>query len=84
MFGFRPEDARLVDPADADLRATVYASEFTGNETIVTVQLGKTQVVVKMDKNYDMPVDTSVGIAIDSGKLRLFDAATGDRIAPAA
>ena len=83
VFGFRPEDARLVDPAGADLRASVYACELTGNETIVTVQLGKTQAVVKMDKNYDMPVDTSVGIAIDSGKLRLFDSATGDRIAAA-
>ena len=36
-----------------------------------------------MDKNFDLPVDTSVGIAIDRGKLRLFDADTGDRIAAA-
>jgi multiple sugar transport system ATP-binding protein len=81
VFGFRPEDARLVDPAGADLQATVYACELTGNETIVTVKIGKAQAVVKMDKNYDVPVDTSVGIAIDRAKLRLFDPASGERIA---
>ena len=73
VFGFRPEDARIVDPAGADLRAAVYACELTGNETIVTLQMGKAQVVVKMDKNYDVPVDTVVGVAVDRAKLCLFD-----------
>ena len=81
VFGFRPEDARIVDPAGADLRAAVYACELTGNETIVTLQMGKAQVVVKMDKNYEVPVDTIVGVSVESGKLRLFDPASGERIA---
>ncbi|HET7717880.1 MAG TPA: ABC transporter ATP-binding protein [Bauldia sp.] len=81
VFGFRPEDARIVDPATADFRATVYACELTGNETIVTLQMAKAQAVVKMDKNYDVPVDAAVGIAVDRAKLCLFDPATGDRIA---
>ncbi len=34
-----------------------------------------------MDKNYEVPVDTGVGIAIDRSKLSLFDPATGERIA---
>ena len=54
--------------------------ELTGNETIVTVDMGKAQTVVKMDKNYDVPVDTPVGIAVDRAKVCLFDPATGDRI----
>ena len=70
-------------PADADLKATIYASELTGNETVVTCQVGKEQVVVKTDKSFDLPVDTAIGLAIDRAKLRLFDAATGDRIAAA-
>ncbi len=80
IFGFRPEDSRIVDPAAADLKGTVYACELTGNETIVTVQCGKAQVVVKMDKNYDVPANTAVGIMIDRDKVCVFDAATGDRV----
>jgi multiple sugar transport system ATP-binding protein len=80
VFGFRPEDARVVDPAGADLRAAVYACELTGNETIVTLQMGKAQTVVKMDKNFDVPVDTIVGVTVDRAKLCLFDPASGERI----
>ena len=84
VFGFRPEDAHITAPADADLEATIYASELTGNETVVTCQVGKEQVVVKTDKSFDLAPDTPIGLAIDRAKLRLFDAETGDRIAPAA
>ncbi len=84
VFGFRPEDARIVDPAAADIRATVYACELMGNETAVTCQIGKVQVVVKMDKDFDVAADTPVGIAIDRAKLCVFDATTGERIMPAA
>ena len=82
VLGFRPEDARIVEPQAAYLRAKVFACELTGNETIVTCDVGKRQVVVKMDKTYDVPVDTPVGIAIDRAKLCLFDAATGGRLRP--
>ena len=81
IFGFRPEDARIVEPADGDIRGLIYACELTGNETIVTVQVGKGQTVVKMDKNYDVPADTPVGIAIDRDKIRMFDEVKGDRLA---
>jgi multiple sugar transport system ATP-binding protein len=80
IFGFRPEDARIVDPARADLKATVYACELTGNETIVTCRVGDAQVVAKMDKNFEVPVDSAVGIGIDRAKLSLFDPVSGDRI----
>ena len=80
VFGFRPEDSRIVEPEGADFRGSIYACELTGNETIVTVQLGKVQAVVKMDKNYDVRADTPVGITIDRGKVRLFDPASGNRV----
>jgi multiple sugar transport system ATP-binding protein len=80
VFGFRPEDSRIVEPSAGDIRGTIYACELTGNETIVTVQVGKAQAVVKMDKNYEVPANTPVGIAIDRAKVCLFDQANGDRI----
>jgi multiple sugar transport system ATP-binding protein len=81
VFGFRPEDAQIVSPDAADLQARVFACELTGNETIVTCEVGKAPVVVKMDKNYDVRAGTAVGIAIDRAKLCLFDAGTGEKIA---
>jgi multiple sugar transport system ATP-binding protein len=80
IFGFRPEDARIVDVTGADLKATVYACELTGNETIVTCRVGDAQVVVKMDKNFDVPIDSAVGIGIDRAKLSMFDPVNGDKI----
>jgi multiple sugar transport system ATP-binding protein len=80
VFGFRPEDARIVAPDEADLRATIYACELTGNETAVTCAVGEAQVVVKMDKSFDLAPDTPVGLAVDRAKLCLFDAATGERL----
>ena len=49
----------------------------------MTCQVGKDQVVVKTDKSFELAPDTPIGLAIDRPKLRLFDAGTGDRIAPA-
>jgi multiple sugar transport system ATP-binding protein len=84
ILGFRPEDASIVDPAQGDLRATVFSCELTGNETIVTSTLGPSQVIVKMDKDFDVAPDAQVGIKINARKACLFDPATGERIRPGA
>jgi multiple sugar transport system ATP-binding protein len=80
ILGFRPEDARVVAPDAGDLRATVFACELTGNETIVTCALGDGQAVVKMDKDFEVAIDAPVGIKIDARKACLFDPAGGERI----
>jgi multiple sugar transport system ATP-binding protein len=82
ILGFRPEDAQVVAPDAGDLKATVFACELTGNETIVTCTVGDSQVVVKMDKDFDVAIDEPVGIKIDARKACLFDPATGDRVRP--
>src|SRR5882724_7507508 len=66
ILGFRPEDATIVDPAQADLRASVFSCELTGNETIVTCTLGQSQVIVQMDKDFEVPIDAAVGIKINA------------------
>jgi multiple sugar transport system ATP-binding protein len=82
ILGFRPEDAAIVDPAQADLRATVFSCELTGNETIVTCTLGEAQVIVQMDKDFEVAIDAQIGIKINARKACLFDPATGNRIRP--
>ena len=51
-LGFRPEDAALAPVEDAMLRARIYSTEMTGNETIVTCLLNDEQVVVRADKDF--------------------------------
>jgi multiple sugar transport system ATP-binding protein len=80
ILGFRPEDARIVAPEAGDLKATAFACELTGNETIVTCSLGDTQAVVKMDKDFDVAIDAPVGIKIDARKACLFAPVSGDRV----
>jgi multiple sugar transport system ATP-binding protein len=52
----------------------------TGNETIVTCAIGESQMVVKMEKDFEIALDAPVGIKIDAGKVCLFDAASGERL----
>jgi multiple sugar transport system ATP-binding protein len=80
ILGFRPEDAKLVAPEAGDLKAPVFACELTGNETIVTCTVGTTQVIVQMDKDFDVAVDAIVGIKIDPRKICLFDPESGNRV----
>ena len=79
-LGFRPEDSRIADAAGAQLAATVYSTEMTGNETIVTCSLAKDQILVKAGKDYDAPINAPVHVAVDAAKICLFDGHSGERI----
>jgi multiple sugar transport system ATP-binding protein len=83
-FGFRPEDAEVVAPEKGHLRGSVFACELTGQETIVTCVLGEQQVVVKMGKSFDLPLDAPVGISVHTDKVCMFDPADGTRLRTAA
>ena len=76
-LGFRPEDAALAPVEDAMLRARIYSTEMTGNETIVTCLLNEEQVVVRADKDFEATMDAAVGINLDPAKARLFDSGSG-------
>ncbi len=80
ILGFRPEDARICGQVGAQLTGTVFSTEMTGNETIVTCTVGKGNVVVKADKDFDRSIDEPVHLAAAAGKVCAFDAASGERI----
>ena len=79
-LGFRPEDAVLAPVDEAMLRARIYSTEMTGNETIVTCDLNGEHVVVRADKDYEGTLDAPVGIDLDPAKARLFDRDSGKRV----
>ncbi len=82
VAGVRAEDLRVVEPNAGELQGTTYAIELTGNETLVTCQVGESLVIVKMDKDYDEKIGTAVGIALANEQVFFFDAESGTRLRP--
>lgn len=79
-LGFRPEASQIVSPEEGDFKGLIYSTEMTGDETIVTVTVGDATLVVTMDADFDLPIDTPVSIAVDLVKTCLFDKDTGARL----
>jgi multiple sugar transport system ATP-binding protein len=80
VLGFRPEDALIVAPDGGHLTGEVFSCELTGHETMVTCRLGAKQVVIRMDKSFDIAPDSPVGIQVDLRKLRIFEKSGGARL----
>ncbi len=79
-LGFRPEDTRIADPGSAQISGTVYSTELTGNETIVTCSAGKDTVLVKAGKEFDAPINAPIHLAVDPAKICLFETDSGERL----
>lgn len=79
-LGFRPEDCTVVDAGAGVLDAEVYTVEMTGDLVLVTLELGGTHLVVKMDKDFDIETRVRAGIAVNPSSLFLFDGESGKRI----
>lgn len=79
-LGFRPEDAQISDQGTGLFDATVYAFEMTGDQTLVTLEVGETHLAVKMPKDYDAEYGNKVSIQFPEESGYLFDTASGDRL----
>ena len=79
-FGFRPEDAEVVAPGDGLFDGRVYTAELTGEQTLVTVELGDTNLAIKMPKDFDVDFDSAVGVRFAAGQSFLFDTLSGSRL----
>ncbi|MEM7444536.1 MAG: ABC transporter ATP-binding protein, partial [Pseudomonadota bacterium] len=85
VMGFRPEDCSVVIEGEGLIPAEIYSNELIGDHTLVTCELRDGSatphtVTVKMDKDFDAPIGTAVGIAIAPEDLYFFDKNSGDRL----
>ena len=80
VLGVRPGDLALVAEGEGQFSAPIYSIEFTGNETIVTVEVGGEFVAVLADKGYRNQIDNHVHIRVDPAQSFLFDAKTENRL----
>ncbi len=84
VLGVRPEDLQIVEDASAEINARIYSIELTGDETIVTCsiedRLTGSQVVVRMDADYEQKIGAQVKIKITGERVYFFDEESGQRL----
>ena len=79
-LGYRAEDARIADPAEAQITAPIYSVELLGDATMVTVRAGGGLASVKAGKDYRAEIGDPVGIAIPTTQCHLFERERGRRL----
>ena len=82
VLGVRPEDALVTaaDDAQANLVAPIYSVELTGENTLVSLQLGGRLMTLRADKNFAGQIDQPAGVKIARDRMFLFDAETERRV----
>jgi multiple sugar transport system ATP-binding protein len=77
LLGVRPENVLFASEGDAgSLPAEVYVAEALGNETLVRLQVGGQELVVRADASYEPAVGTRVWVRPDLRRSHLFNAHT--------
>ncbi len=80
VLGFRPEDTEIVAAGAGLFDATVYTVEHTGEQTLVTVRIKGEPLAVKMPKEFEADIDSTVGVHVPDVAGYLFDQTSGERI----
>jgi multiple sugar transport system ATP-binding protein len=79
-LGIRPEDVRVVEKGKGHVNTTVYSLEPTGDQTLVTVMLGKHLMVARADRDFRRAIDAPIALNFDVARSYLFDGQSGDRM----
>ncbi len=80
VLGVRAEDIHVVAAGSGDVDGQVYAAENTGENVVLTLQLGGQRITCKEDRYIRFSIGETVGLKFDSNKNYLFDPSTGDRV----
>ncbi|ASY65406.1 Glycerol-3-phosphate ABC transporter, ATP-binding protein UgpC (plasmid) [Sinorhizobium sojae CCBAU 05684] len=82
VLGARPEDIQVTSAEDPDVNlvAPIYSVELTGENTLVSLQLGGELITLRADKNFAGQIDQPVGVKIATDRMFLFDAETERRV----
>lgn len=80
VLGVRSEDLIVVESGQGDINSPIYSIELTGENTLVTVLIGKQHVIARADRFYRNEIDAPVGIKVNTEHAYLFDAKTEQRI----
>jgi multiple sugar transport system ATP-binding protein len=78
-FGVRPENIRLraQDSDDLSVPAEVSLLEPLGSETLVTLKIGRAEMVARCGADFREPSGTKINVHVNPRHLHLFDAKSG-------
>ncbi|MFK5980075.1 MAG: ABC transporter ATP-binding protein [Rhizobiaceae bacterium] len=79
-IGFRPEDTKVVAVGKGLFNAKIYAVEMTGDQTLVTIQMNKTTLIVKMPKSFEADIGKEIGVSFAPVQGYFFATDTGERL----
>src|SRR5215470_3194655 len=79
-YGVRPEHLMLA-PAGSGVPGEVIVVEPTGAETELVIQVGASQVILRMHGRARVEHDEKVGLSVDPASVHVFDQTTGQRLA---
>ena len=85
VLGVRPEELRLDAGNGGEgwqphITATVEVVEPLGHDTFVTCRSGPYHLVVRTRPAVEVAMGAVVGLGVDTSRVRIFDAASGDRL----
>ncbi len=79
ILGFRPEDCSIGGSAP-QVTGEVFGVEPTGDITYLSLRTGDVLIEVKADRDYRAELGAAESVRIDSKRLFLFDATSGERL----
>ena len=80
VLGARADDIDITEAGDGDLDVPLYSFENTGENTLLTVQLGAQRIIARGERHLRKDQGDRIGIRLNPGHIYLFDAETGIRI----
>jgi len=81
ILGVRPEDLSVTGAQDGQIGGDVFSLELTGDSSLLTLQVGDTHVMARVDKDFAAEIGAKVWLKANPGRCFLFDARTEARIA---
>ncbi len=82
-YGVRPGDLTLTSPSAAEaVPGEIVVVEPTGSETELLIQVGNAQYILVTHGRPSVNPGDRIGLAVNPGKVHLFDQGTGARLAP--
>jgi multiple sugar transport system ATP-binding protein len=80
VLGVRPEECTLVAAADGEAVGRIYSVELIGDHSLVTLNVGEQQLVVKVSNMFAGEIGTEVGLRANHDRVYFFDQSSGKRI----
>jgi multiple sugar transport system ATP-binding protein len=80
VAGVRPEDCSVTSTGKGTLAGKIFTTELIGDHTLVTVNWGDDQIVVKAHKDFDGKQGDAIGVHLPPENLYIFDKTNGKRI----